>query len=282
MAQIGMFRTMSSSSHRRPLLVSFSGLDGFRQNYTQIAEPAPIPAPSGITHLSCLAFWDDVVVMTRYREGFVHKVYGSEKGIGAPASQSIGAIRMFASGISVSRDMAFTCWTRYTWFSSSRPGRRSDTDVVILDRYIYDELANLPLSNPFTRLFIRVINSFVPRPDVAYLLDVDPEAREAAQAGISHRLPPGLSQGLFPTGGNVADHDRHSSPAVARGYARGRDRRGARPPRRLPARPVHLRCSPRGLTQRSASLSPGLDMVTVQTCLRAAAVTFTSRSAVPT
>ena len=31
-----------------------------------------------------LAFWDNVVVLTRYREGFVHKVYGSEKGIGAP------------------------------------------------------------------------------------------------------------------------------------------------------------------------------------------------------
>src|SRR5574340_1230615 len=31
-----------------------------------------------------LAFWDDAVVLCRWREGFVHKVFKSERGIGAP------------------------------------------------------------------------------------------------------------------------------------------------------------------------------------------------------
>ncbi len=48
-----------------------------------------------------------------------------------------------------------------------------------MDRYIYDELANLPLSNPLTRLFVRFIARLIPRPDVAYLLDADPEAARA-------------------------------------------------------------------------------------------------------
>jgi len=52
--------------------------------------------------------------------------------------------------------------------------RRSGTDVVIMDRYIHDELANLPLTNFATRIFVRVVNAFAPRPDVAYLLDVEP------------------------------------------------------------------------------------------------------------
>jgi hypothetical protein len=50
---------------------------------------------------------------------------------------------------------------------------------MILDRYIYDELANLPLANSLSRIFIRLVAAFVPRPDVAYLLDADPELARA-------------------------------------------------------------------------------------------------------
>jgi thymidylate kinase len=57
--------------------------------------------------------------------------------------------------------------------------RRLRPDVVIIDRYIYDQLANLPLNNPLSRIFARGIHSFVPRPDVAYLLDTDVEAARA-------------------------------------------------------------------------------------------------------
>lgn len=48
-----------------------------------------------------------------------------------------------------------------------------------MDRYIYDELANLPLSNPLTRFFVRLVAWSVPRPDIAYLLDADPDAARA-------------------------------------------------------------------------------------------------------
>ena len=66
----------------RPLLISFSGLDGSGKS-TQIANLREFLHSRGLT-TNLLAFWDDVVVLSRYREGFVHKVYGSEKGIGAP------------------------------------------------------------------------------------------------------------------------------------------------------------------------------------------------------
>src|SRR5262249_15770699 len=46
----------------------------------------------------------------------------------------------------------------------------------ILDRYIYDELSNLNLSNPLSRAFVRLVHGLVPQPDVAYLLDADPVA----------------------------------------------------------------------------------------------------------
>src|SRR3712207_483927 len=63
-------------------VVSFSGLDGAGKS-TQIENLRSYVEREG---LSCrvIAFWDDVVVLSRYREGFVHKVYKSERGIGAP------------------------------------------------------------------------------------------------------------------------------------------------------------------------------------------------------
>ena len=48
-----------------------------------------------------------------------------------------------------------------------------------MDRYIYDELANLPLTNALTRIFVGLVAAFVPEPNVAYILDAGPEAARA-------------------------------------------------------------------------------------------------------
>src|ERR1035437_8835363 len=73
---------MTAQLRRRPALVSFSGLDGSGKS-TQIDNLRSTLTANGLKS-ELLAFWDNVVVGTRYREGFVHKVYKSEKGIGAP------------------------------------------------------------------------------------------------------------------------------------------------------------------------------------------------------
>jgi thymidylate kinase len=173
----------------KPLLVSFSGVDGSGKS-TQIDNLRTFIDSLGYSS-TLLAFWDNVVVCTRYREGFVHKVYGSEKGIGAPdkpvdrrdknvrkwyltlVRHGLYLIDAIHLGIVIRR--ARRCGAG----ALARQGRSSAPDVIIMDRYIYDELANLPLHNPLTRLFVRIVNAFVPRPDVAYLLDADPEAARA-------------------------------------------------------------------------------------------------------
>ena len=50
----------------------------------------------------------------------------------------------------------------------------SDADVVIFDRFIYDELANLTLRNPTMQAYVFLIMKSVTRPHVSYLLDADP------------------------------------------------------------------------------------------------------------
>lgn len=56
---------------------------------------------------------------------------------------------------------------------------RSGADVVIFDRYIYDELANLTLSHTAFRCYARLVMKLAPRPHISYLLDASPEKARA-------------------------------------------------------------------------------------------------------
>ena len=168
---------MSSGTQRAPLLVSFSGLDGSGKS-TQIENLRSYFHGQGLS-TTVLAFWDDVVVLSRYREGFVHKVYGSERGIGAPdrpVNRRDKNVRKWY--LSILRHGLYLLDALHLVRVVGR-ARRSRADVIIMDRYIYDELANLPLSNALTRFFVRMVMTFVRKPDVSYLLDADPEAARA-------------------------------------------------------------------------------------------------------
>jgi len=55
-------------------------------------------------------------------------------------------------------------------------GAAEDVEFVIFDRYIYDELANLPLQYWPVRFYIRLLLQIAPKPDLAFLLDADPES----------------------------------------------------------------------------------------------------------
>ena len=117
-------------------LISFSGLDGSGKS-TQIAALKQYLQAEGL-RVTTLAFWDDVVVGTKWREGFVHKVYKSEKGIGAPGKPverrdknvrkwylSIARHLLYAmDAINLGLVVGHTLLIGH--------------DVVIMDRYIYD------------------------------------------------------------------------------------------------------------------------------------------------
>ena len=158
----------------RPLLISFSGVDGSGKS-TQIENLRSALHAAGLT-TSQLAFWDNVVVGVKYREGFVHKVYKSERGIGAPGKPVNRRDKnMRGWHLTLARHFLYLLDAIHLRRVVAR-AKRSGVDVVILDRYIYDELSNLNLENPFSRAFVRFVHALVPRPDIAYLLDADPLA----------------------------------------------------------------------------------------------------------
>lgn len=161
----------------KTLLISFSGVDGSGKS-TQIENLRSALHSAGLS-TRLLTFWDNVVVGVRYREGFVHKVYKSERGIGAPGKpvnrQDKNVRRWY---LTIARHALYLLDAINLRRVVSRE-KRSGADVIILDRYIYDELSNLNLANPLSRGFVKLVHGFVPRPDVAYLLDADPVAAYA-------------------------------------------------------------------------------------------------------
>src|SRR5436305_6071810 len=159
---------------QKPLLVSFSGIDGSGKS-TQIENLRSILHEAGF-ETRLLTFWDNVVVGVRYREGFVHKVYKSEPGVGEPGkpvNRRDKNVRRWY--LTIARHLMYLL-DAINLRRVTKRAAKSEADVIILDRYIYDELANLNLHNPISRAFARFIARIVPVPDIAYLLDADPKA----------------------------------------------------------------------------------------------------------
>ncbi len=158
----------------RPVLITFSGMDGAGKS-TQIENLcAWLEARGHLVHR--LAFWDDAVVLCRWREEFVHKVFKSERGIGAPGKpvrrRDKNVRKWYLTPVRLGLYLLDAINLRRVLARA----RCSGASLIVMDRYIYDELANLSPRNPLTAPFVRAVAALVPSPQIAFLVDADPEA----------------------------------------------------------------------------------------------------------
>jgi thymidylate kinase len=160
------------TSNRRPLLVSFSGIDGAGKS-TQINMLLACLTEAGFSSI-LLTFWDDVAAFSRFREYCSHAVFRGEKGVGSPEKPINRKDKNIQSWPAMLMRLFFYLFDATSLNLVVAKARRKNADVVIFDRYMYDELANLPLQRWFVRAYIRIILKVIPRPDVAYLVDADP------------------------------------------------------------------------------------------------------------
>ena len=161
-------------SKTRPLLITFSGIDGSGKS-TSIATLTAWLTSAGL-RVRVATFWDNVVVLPRLRENLSRKLFRGETGVGSPEKPvqrrdknvrpwyaTLGRCGFFAL------DAIHLRWLARKMLSP-------DVDVVIFDRYFYDQLAILPIEQNAVRIYARLLFRLLPRPDIAYLLDANPEA----------------------------------------------------------------------------------------------------------
>ncbi|HVN18000.1 MAG TPA: hypothetical protein VMU05_04485 [Dongiaceae bacterium] len=158
---------------RRPKLVSFSGIDGAGKT-TQIDALLQHLTDSGY-QWQLRTFWDDVVAFSRWRERVSLQVFKGDAGVGSLDRPIVRRDKNVTSfHVVLLRLVLYVCDAIRLRLIVSRC-MNNVVDFVIFDRYIYDELANLPIHHWALRIYARAVLWFAPRPDVAFLLDADPE-----------------------------------------------------------------------------------------------------------
>lgn len=163
----------AASPTRTPILISFSGIDGAGKS-TQIANLCSFLGAAGL-QVKIVTFWDDVVVLRSFRESAGHKVFRGDKGVGSPDAPIHRRDKNIRSPLMTSVRLGLYWLDAVSYARSVRRARNSDADVVIFDRCLYDELANLDLRSGLTRKFVHSIMRIAPRLDLSFFLDADPE-----------------------------------------------------------------------------------------------------------
>lgn len=160
-----------------PRLVSFSGIDGAGKS-TQIGNLQARLQDAGL-RVQLITFWDDVATLKRLREEAGHKVFQGDKGVGTPEAPIERRDKNVRSPLMTLVRLGIYFLDALSLRRIARRALRSGADVVIFDRYLYDELANLNLGNAAIHAYIRALMALVPRPNPGFVLDANPEEARA-------------------------------------------------------------------------------------------------------
>lgn len=162
----------------KTLLITFSGIDGAGKS-TQIAKLTDYLTAQSIP-VRNMAFWDDVVLFRSARSGFSRRVLQSDGTIGTPErpAQRNDKNTQFWP-LLIGRSLLHIFDVLHLRRVVRRALKENTGGVIIFDRYIYDQLAALPLQRWLVRAYAALLLRIAPPPDLAYLLDAIPETARA-------------------------------------------------------------------------------------------------------
>jgi len=155
-------------------VISFSGIDGAGKS-TQIEALQAHLKELGF-RATLYTFWDNVVVFPGLREHMSLKAFKGDKGVGSPDKPITRRDKNVTSWYVIAARLFIYLLDAYSLRVAVSGSYYSDADFIIFDRYIYDELANLPLHHPPVRFYVTLLLRLIPKPDVACIVDADPEA----------------------------------------------------------------------------------------------------------
>lgn len=161
-----------------PLLITFSGIDGAGKS-TQIEKLREHLTQQGIS-VRILTFWDNVAVLSSMRSGFSRRVLQSDGNVGSPDKPANRNDKNTSSfPLLVGRSLLHLLDVSRLRQIVRRERLAGADGVIIFDRYIYDQLAALPMRHWMARAYARLVLALAPHTDVSYLLDAVPEEARA-------------------------------------------------------------------------------------------------------
>jgi len=167
--------TKSQALATRPFLIAFSGIDGAGKT-TQIEELSSYLQERGLRVLR-LSFWDHVAAWSKMRTGVGDRAAGSSdagqiaKGSFIPKNNK--HIRKWY--LTVARAGFYMLDAARLRRLLASPDART-ADVIIFDRYIYDQIANIYSRSFAARIYSKILLKRTPAPDLAFFLDASPAA----------------------------------------------------------------------------------------------------------
>ena len=161
----------------KPFVITFSGIDGAGKT-TQIDRLSSYLEATG-TPVHKLALWDDVALFRKARSNFSRTVLQSDPSAGAPGRPAERKDKNAQSGPLLIGRCILYALDLISLRKIVRKARSEMRGVIVFDRYIYDQLAAFPMQSWWARCYVNMLLPFIPKPDIGYVLDVEPEIARA-------------------------------------------------------------------------------------------------------
>ena len=159
----------------RPFVITFSGIDGAGKT-TQIEYLSSCLQKLGL-RVARLSFWDHVAVWSKMRAGV-----GDRSAELCPEDEKAGLPLAPKNNKSVRNWYLTVARSGFYMLDVARLRRIlasqiiKSCDVVIFDRYVYDQIANIYSPSFAARVYGKILLKLAPAPDLAFVLDASPDA----------------------------------------------------------------------------------------------------------